>query len=96
MYDFIFDVYNSYHNSNPYHNFKHAVDVMQTTWYCLCSIRVLKTSWWHLNLDTPDSLHEEHIKNLLRPIDILALLMASLGHDVGHPGVNNGFMVRQS
>ncbi|KAI8095635.1 hypothetical protein BDF21DRAFT_406378 [Thamnidium elegans] len=93
MYDFIFDVYNSYHNSNPYHNFKHAVDVMQSTWYCLCSIGALKPIWWSRNQDIPDSLHEDHLKKLLRPVDILALLMASLGHDVGHPGVNNGFMI---
>lgn len=30
---------------------------------------------------------------LMTPLDIFALLMASIGHDVGHPGVNNNFMV---
>ncbi|GAA5802997.1 hypothetical protein HPULCUR_008472 [Helicostylum pulchrum] len=93
MYDFIFDVYNSYHNTNPYHNFKHAVDVMQSTWYCLCSIGALKPIWSSSDIPVSSSLHEDHLKNLLRPVDILALLMASLGHDVGHPGVNNGFMI---
>jgi hypothetical protein len=34
------------------------------------------------------------IQDLLKPLDIFALLMASVGHDVGHPGVNNNFMVR--
>jgi hypothetical protein len=34
------------------------------------------------------------IDQLLRPKDIFALLIASIGHDVGHPGVNNMFMVR--
>lgn len=33
------------------------------------------------------------LKDLLEPLDIFALLMASIGHDVGHPGVNNNFMV---
>lgn len=33
-----------------------------------------------------------HIDQLLRPKDIFALLIASIGHDVGHPGVNNMFM----
>ncbi|CAO3649977.1 unnamed protein product [Mucor fragilis] len=75
LYDLIFDVCNSYHNSNPYHNFRHAVDVMQSTWYFL------------------NSSASEIILLLLRPIDMLALLMAAIGHDVGHPGVNNGFMI---
>lgn len=74
LYDLIFDVCNSYHNSNPYHNFRHAVDVMQSTWYFL------------------NSISSESMSLLLRPIDVLALLMAAIGHDVGHPGVNNGFM----
>ncbi|CAO0789974.1 unnamed protein product [Mucor circinelloides] len=75
LYDLIFDVCNSYHNSNPYHNFRHAVDVMQSTWYFL------------------NSISSESMSLLLRPIDVLALLMAAIGHDVGHPGVNNGFMI---
>lgn len=39
-----------------------------------------------------DGIHTQ-IKDLLEPLDIFALLMASIGHDVGHPGVNNNFMV---
>ncbi|KAK4511307.1 uncharacterized protein ATC70_012522 [Mucor velutinosus] len=74
LYNLIFDVCNSYHNSNPYHNFRHAVDVMQSTWYFL------------------NSIASESMALLLRPIDVLSLLMAAIGHDVGHPGVNNGFM----
>lgn len=33
------------------------------------------------------------VVRLMTPLDIFALLMASIGHDVGHPGVNNNFMV---
>jgi len=39
---------------------------------------------------------QSEIKNLFQPLDIFALLMASIGHDVGHPGVNNSFMVPQT
>ncbi|CAO3646189.1 unnamed protein product [Mucor hiemalis] len=87
MYDFIFDVSNSYHNSNPYHNFRHAVDVMQSTWYFLCSMHALTSPYWPRHDDDDNST------STLKPIHLLALLMASLGHDVGHPGVNNGFMI---
>jgi hypothetical protein len=84
MYDFISDVCNSYHN-NPYHNFRHAVDVMQSIWYFLCCIHVLD-----FPTQQASTIRSEI---LLRPIDVLALMMAGLGHDLGHPGVNNGFMV---
>lgn len=67
---------------------------MQSTWYTICSIYVLNPIWWP-EKPKPTTLHENRLKDLLRPIDVLALLMASLGHDVGHPGVNNCFMVIQ-
>ena len=33
------------------------------------------------------------IASLLRPFDALTLLITAIGHDVGHPGVNNAFLV---
>jgi hypothetical protein len=30
---------------------------------------------------------------LLRNVDVFALLLAAVGHDVGHPGLSNAFMV---
>lgn len=36
------------------------------------------------------------IQDFLRPEDIFALVVASIGHDVGHPGVNNMFLVSES
>jgi hypothetical protein len=30
---------------------------------------------------------------LLQPFDALTLLISAIGHDVGHPGVNNAFLV---
>jgi hypothetical protein len=33
---------------------------------------------------------------ILRPSDIFALLIAAIGHDTAHPGVNNSFLVSLS
>lgn len=91
LYHFIFDICNSYHSTNPYHNFRHAVDVLQANYYFLCRLGVLKP----MNADASLSFVESEIKDLFQPLDIFALLMASIGHDVGHPGVNNSFMVKK-
>lgn len=33
-------------------------------------------------------------QDVLRPKDIFALLIAAIGHDAAHPGVNNMFLVK--
>ncbi|CAO3591876.1 unnamed protein product [Absidia cylindrospora] len=104
LYDFLFDVANMYQSLNPYHNFQHAVDVMQATYYFLCQIGVLPP----MEPDASPTLssakfpHGQYtwlqdnaiMKDLISPFDILALILASIGHDVGHPGVNNMFMIK--
>ncbi|KAL8848785.1 MAG: hypothetical protein Q9221_006205 [Calogaya cf. arnoldii] len=40
-------------------------------------------------LSSPKSL----VGSLLQPFDALTLLVSAIGHDVGHPGVNNAFLV---
>lgn len=32
-------------------------------------------------------------REVLRPQDVFAVLVAAMGHDVGHPGLSNAFMV---
>ena len=34
------------------------------------------------------------LKELLSDVDVFMLFLAAIGHDAGHPGLNNGFMVR--
>ncbi|KAF9953572.1 3',5'-cyclic-nucleotide phosphodiesterase [Mortierella alpina] len=139
LHRFVIGLRDSYHRSNPYHNFAHAVDVLQATFYFLCRMGKLPQSGYgfpplpeangdaidsdnHTNSspiltpteesdqsellaniptdDHPSPLAEEEIvqppvriQDFLRPEDIFALVVASIGHDVGHPGVNNMFLV---
>ncbi|KAF9272978.1 3',5'-cyclic-nucleotide phosphodiesterase, partial [Mortierella alpina] len=139
LHRFVIGLRDSYHRSNPYHNFAHAVDVLQATFYFLCRMGKLPQSGYGFpplpeancevngsdnnmsnspvltpteeshqseslaNIPTDDhssTLAEEEIvqppvriQDFLRPEDIFALVVASIGHDVGHPGVNNMFLV---
>lgn len=61
-----------YYKPNPYHNFRHAVDVLQAVYFFLISTQ---------------------LTSLLTPLDILALIVAALSHDIGHPGCSNFFLV---
>jgi 3',5'-cyclic-nucleotide phosphodiesterase len=45
------------------------------------------------NGSTRPSKSSSPLAKLLRPFDALTLLITAIGHDVGHPGVNNAFLV---
>ncbi len=87
LYHFIIDLSNIYHDENPYHNFAHAVDVLQCIYYFLCQMGLLPYAD-----GTPMSTIPKPYR-ILRPTDIFALLIAAIGHDTAHPGVNNSFLV---
>ncbi|KAJ1936900.1 3',5'-cyclic-nucleotide phosphodiesterase, partial [Linderina macrospora] len=79
---------------NPYHNFHHAIDVTQCTFYMLHSLGLFsKAGFRRASLRTPAEASFP-VRSILRPVDALALIVASLCHDLGHPGLNNAFMVR--
>lgn len=40
-----------------------------------------------------EATRKSPIASLLKPFDGLTLLISAIGHDVGHPGVNNAFLV---
>lgn len=87
LYEFIIDLASVYHTENPYHNFAHAVDVLQCLFYMLCELGVLPfTNKFAGKKSTKP-------QSLLRPKDVFALLIAAIGHDAAHPGVNNLFLV---
>lgn len=70
---FVSEISMCYHASNPYHNYYHAVDVMQTVYCFIASMNA---------------------RSMLRHVDIFALMVAALAHDVDHPGTNNTFHVK--
>ncbi|KAL2260511.1 hypothetical protein VTK26DRAFT_5455 [Humicola hyalothermophila] len=92
LYRFLIACRAAYNEFVPYHNFRHVVDVLQATFHFLVCIGSLPP------YSSPNGLlSEAHPKSpiakLLQPFDALALLITAIGHDVGHPGVNNGFLV---
>jgi hypothetical protein len=69
---FVKGVCAEYQDTNPYHNFRHAADAMQTV-------------YMFIRANGGDTF--------LSGIDIFAALVAALGHDIGHPGVNAAYLV---
>ncbi|OAD04549.1 hypothetical protein MUCCIDRAFT_140733, partial [Mucor lusitanicus CBS 277.49] len=84
-----------YHDENPYHNFAHAVDVLQCLFFMLCELSVLPFTKKHKSNSSSSKLNRKP-QDLLRPKDVFALLIAAIGHDAAHPGVNNMFLINSS
>lgn len=72
-----------------YHNWRHAVDVTQSIYSFLVFFGLCPRD------DPQDTCTPEQsgIARILTPLDGLILLVSAIGHDVGHPGVNNAFLV---
>lgn len=66
--------------SNPYHNWLHAWDTYQ--FVCVELTQGLET----VRTMRPDCI---------QAMDVLALLSATISHDIAHPGVTNQYLVRQ-
>lgn len=103
----LFAVRSIYHAPNPYHNYVHAIDVLQATYQFLLGIGVVPPFSFFLDMEPGKSVWvrptEEQLpakgpgtleaRSILRPQDVLAIVIAAIGHDVGHPGLSNAFMV---
>jgi hypothetical protein len=68
-----------------------VVDVLQATFHFLVRIGSLPPYRSANGLLAGDP--KSPIASLLQPFEALTLLITAIGHDVGHPGVNNGFLV---
>jgi hypothetical protein len=87
-----------YRWENSYHNFQHALDVLQATQTFLFAagkvppVSILLASderTWR-----PDrTINSGALISCLDNLDLFTLYIAAIGHDVGHPGFTNVFMV---
>jgi 3',5'-cyclic-nucleotide phosphodiesterase len=83
----------AYNSFVLYHNFRHAVDVLQSVFYFLVRIGTLPP-YPKGSESPPLSNDKSPIAKLLGSFEALTLLISAIGHDVGHPGVNNMFLVK--
>ncbi|KAF2756470.1 HD-domain/PDEase-like protein [Pseudovirgaria hyperparasitica] len=74
-----------------YHNFRHVVDVLQALFFFLVQIGTLPP--YPAGSSSQRKSPPSALAALLKPFDALTLLVSAVGHDVGHPGVNNAFLV---
>jgi hypothetical protein len=108
MPSFLARVSKMYREGSSYHNFQHALDVLQATYFYLqvegCVPNILRL------LDTKQLSSVDFgrsspsielwarpqislLQRALRNEDLFALYIAAIGHDIGHPGVSNAFLV---
>ncbi|KAL4779297.1 hypothetical protein BJX76DRAFT_94015 [Aspergillus varians] len=80
----------SYNSFVLYHNFRHAIDVLQSVFCFLLHIGALPR-YGSIGAQADTTCP---ITAMLKPFDSLTLLISAIGHDVGHPGVNNFFLVK--
>jgi hypothetical protein len=97
----------AYHSRNGYHNFSHATDVTQACYTFL--VRMGLAPPLHLLCEDdydPNTgearrkwrrnreVEQGRMGKLMRPMDVFALIVSCIGHDVGHPGLSNAYLVR--
>ncbi|KAL0959604.1 hypothetical protein HGRIS_011311 [Hohenbuehelia grisea] len=85
-----------YRLENSYHNFEHALDVLQAIYCYLKSAGMVPPVSILFSDDRtwrPDKAWDSGpIVTSLQLVDLFVIYVAGIGHDVGHPGFTNMFM----
>ena len=100
MSDFIHHLRRIYRYENSYHNFEHALDVLQAAQSYLKSEGMVPsptilfdpTRMWK----PKKQFDSGSLISTLGLRQLFILYIAAIGHDVGHPGFSNVFMVSNS
>ena len=82
-----------------YHNWRHAFNVAQTMFAMFTvSCILVDTANFHYGLNQIEACHFTFVitqsgkmSTLLKPLEMLALLIAAFCHDLDHRGTNNAF-----
>ena len=82
----------AYNSFVLYHNFRHVIDVLQAVFFFLVQLGTLPPYPANASPIEP-AKKRSPTALLLKPFDAFVLLVTAIGHDVGHPGVNNAFLV---
>jgi len=97
---FVYQLRGIYRTEPRYHNYEHALDVLQGCYMILKtagmvpSVRVLlEESPARWEPTRPYDASEGPLVDCLDVQDIFAIYITAIGHDVGHPGFTNAFMV---
>lgn len=83
----------AYNGFVPFHNFRHVVDVLQATFNFVVHIGSLAPYPGPPDVTVVPPAETSPMASLISPFEALTLLVTAIGHDAGHPGVNNGFLV---
>ncbi len=93
---FVLAVRNQYHE-NWFHGFRHAIDVLQAEFIILLSLHLIPIDndnikdYNYYNRDN-NTVNYDIISSIIKPDDIVSLLISAIGHDLQHPGVTNDFL----
>jgi len=88
---FMLTVRSCYQPTNHYHNFRHAIDVLQASFQVLVLSNIIPPLM-SPNTNPPPKDAPLLSEAYFTPIEVLALCIASVGHDASHPGVTNAFL----
>ncbi len=92
MRNFLMEVRNGYSKKNPYHNFRHAFDVSHAVYLYLTVGNAAGNSSIYFEFLLLRLTFKQHFPTeFLTHLEIFGLLMASICHDVEHPGLNNTY-----